>query len=147
MARNRVTIDFKGFDDYMAKLDELGSSQAMKKAVDAGLKSSKEYVNKEITRAMQKSNLPARGKYSHGDTVKSIDKNFKVEWDGMLAETKIGFDFSKSGLLSIFLMYGTPKMEPVNGLYDSIYGRTTKTKIRKLQKEAIQKVIKRKMEG
>ena len=147
MARNKVTIDFKGFDEYAQRLDELGSDSLLKKGVEAGLKASKQHVNQELGKAIQKSNLPAQGKYSHDQTKKSIDNDYDVEWDGSIGLTKIGFDFSKSGLTSIFLMYGTPKMSPVPGLYDAIYGNKTKSKIRKLQKEAIGKVIKRKMGG
>lgn len=147
MARNRVTIDFRGFDEYMERLDRLGNTAAMKRGVEAGLKASKQYVNTEITKVVKKSNLPAHGKYSSGDTKNSIDKNFNVDWQGLVGSMNIGFDFSKSGMTSIFLMYGTPKMQPVPGLYDAIYGNRTKTKIRKLQKEAIDEVIKRMMEG
>lgn len=147
MARNKVTISFKGFDEYMEKLDKLGGNDLMKKAVDAGLKTSKQYVNQQLVSAMQKSNLPAHGKFSHGTTKNSIDKNFNVEWQGLIGSTKIGFDFSKSGMTSIVLMYGTPKIAPVEGLYDAVYGTKTKNKIKKLQKEAIDKVIQRYMEG
>ncbi|MCC8069423.1 MAG: hypothetical protein LIO71_06715 [Ruminococcus sp.] len=151
MARNRVTIDFKGFDDYMEKMDKLGGTDLMKKGVEAGLKASKQYVNQEIKKAMVKSNLPAKGQYSHGDTEKSIDKDFNINWEGTLGYTNIGFRFDKVGLLSIYLMYGTksvhgtPRMAPVEGLYDAIYGKKTKSKMRKLQKEAINKVIERYM--
>ena len=153
MARNRVTIDFKGFTDYMEKMDKLGGTDLMKKGVEAGLKASKQYVNQEIKKAMVKSNLPAKGQYSRGDTEKSIDKDFNVTWEGTVGYTNIGFKFDKIGLLSIYLMYGTksahgtPRMKPVEGLYDAIYGKKTKSQMRKLQKEAINKVIKRYMEG
>lgn len=145
MARNKIGIKFAGFEELMEKLDKLGGSAAMKKGVEAGLKSSKQYVNEEIKKVIAKSNLPAHGKYSHGDTLQSIDKNFEVDWEGLMASTKVGFNFSKSGLVSIFLMYGTPKMKPVAGLYDTIYGKKTQSKIKKLQKEAIEKVIAREM--
>lgn len=147
MARNKIGIQFAGFDELMEKLDKLGDSDAMKRGVEAGLKASKQYVNEQITASVQKSNLPAHGKYSHGETVHSIDKNFKVDWEGLMASTKVGFDFSKSGMISIYLMYGTPKMKPVPGLYDAIYGKKTQSQIKKLQKEAINKVIQRMMEG
>lgn len=151
MARNRVTINFKGFDEYMEKMDKLGGSDLMKRGVEAGLKASKQYVNQEIKKVMVKSNLPAKGQYSHGDTEKSLDNDFNVKWEGLLSYIDIGFEFSKSGLVSIVLMYGrketegTPRMAPVEGLYDAIYGKKTKSKMRKLQKEAINKVIERYM--
>lgn len=145
MTRNRVVCDFSGFRDYMARLDELGNDDAMKRGVEAGLKASKQYVNTEVNKAIAKSNLPAHGKYSTGSTKDSLDKNFNVDWEGLQGVIKVGFDFSKSGMTSIFLMYGTPKMPPIQGLYDAIYGTRTKSKIKRLQKEAINEVIRREM--
>lgn len=145
MARNRISLQAKGFEEYMAKLDEIGNSDAMKRGVEGALKSSKAYVNPQIESAM--ANLPAGGRYSFGGTKASIDKSMTVDWQGMTGEIKIGFDFKKSGLKSIFLMYGTPRMSPVAGLKDAIYGGKTQRKIAKLQGEALDKVVKRIMEG
>ena len=152
MGRNRISLQVKGFDEYMAKLDKLGGSDAMKRGVEGALKESKQYVNPQIESAIAKSNLPAGGKYSHGDTKQSIDKSMTVEWSGFTGEIKVGFDFKKSGLTSIFLMYGTavngtPRMRPVPGLKNAIYGTKTQRQIAKLQGEALDKVVKRIMEG
>lgn len=145
MARNKIGLQFNGWTETMEKLDKLGGTSAMKRGVEAGLKSSKQYVNPQITQAMSK--LPADGKYSTGGTKQSIDKDMSIDWHGMTGEIKVGFDFSKSGLKSIFLMYGTPRMSPVAGLQDAIYGTKTQRQIKKLQAEAVNKVIKRVMEG
>lgn len=145
MARNRIGLQATGFEDYLAKLDELGGDQAMKRGVESALKASKQYVNPLIEASMAK--LPAGGRYSTGDTRKSIDKDMSVEWEDKTAAIKVGFDFKKSGLTSIFLMYGTPKMQPVNGLKAAIYGGKTRKKIAELQGEALAKEIKRIMEG
>lgn len=148
MARNRIGLQVKGFEEYMAKLDELGGSDAMRKGVEKALISSKEYVNPLIEQAMAIGNLPAKGRYSDNeDTKKSIDKDMTVEWEGMTGAVKVGFDFKKSGLKSIFLMYGTPKHDPVLGLYEAIYGGGTQRKIGKIQGEELTKVIKELMEG
>lgn len=145
MARNRIGLQTKGLEEYMAKLDELGSGEAMKRGVEGALKASKQYVNPLIEQSMSK--LPAGGKYSTGGTKKSIDRDMGVEWSGMTGEIKVGFDFSKSGVKSIFLMYGTPRMQPVSGLKSAIYGAKTKKELATIQEEALQKVIKRVMEG
>ena len=147
MARKKIGLQVKGFEEYMAKLDELGGSEAMCKGVEKALISSKEYVNPLIEQAMAKGNLPAGGRYSTGDTKQSIDKDMTVEWEGMTASVKVGFDFKESGLTSIFLMYGTPRMSPVKGLKAAIYGAKTKKEIAQIQSEAINKIIKRTMEG
>lgn len=145
MARNRIGLQFNGWDEYIAKLDELGGTQLMKKGVEEALIESKKHVNPLIEKAMTK--LPARGKYSTGDTKKSIDKDNKVDWSGMTGEIKVGFDFSKSGTTSIFLMYGTPRMKPVSGLKSAIYGAKTQKETAEIQERVLSDVIKRVMEG
>lgn len=145
MARNKIGLQVAGFEDYMAKLDEIGGSKAMKRGVESALKASKEYVTPQVEAAMNK--LPAKGKYSTGLTEKSIDDGYKVEWEGMTASIEVGFDFSKSGVTSVFLMYGTPRMKPVSGLKAAIYGTKTKKKIAELQGEALDKVIARILGG
>lgn len=150
MARNKIGLQVKELDYYMAKLDELGNGKAMKRGVEAALKASKQHVNPLIETAMAKSNLPAGGKYSTGRTKDSIDKDMIVEWQGMTASIKIGFDFKKSGLVSILLMHGvngTPRIAPVAGLKNAIYGTKTQKEIAAIQEEELQKVILRIMEG
>ena len=129
----------------MDKLDKLGGGSAMKKGVDKALKASKEYVNPQIEKAMSK--LPAGGRYSTGRTERSIDKDMITTWSGLIGETKVGFDLKKSGLTSIFLMYGTPRMKPVSGLKSAIYGSKTQKEIAKIQEDELNKVIKQFMEG
>ena len=129
----------------MSKLDELGGTQVMKKGVEEALIESKKHVNPLIEKSMAK--LPAGGKYSSGNTKQSIDKDNKVEWEGMTGTIKVGFDFSKSGVTSIFLMYGTPRMKPVSGLKGAIYGAKTQKEIAEIQEKVLSDVIKRVMEG
>jgi hypothetical protein len=143
--RNRLTLQARGFEEYMAKLDELGGTDAMKRGVEGALKASKQYVNPLIKQAMTQ--LPAGGRYSTGETKQSINEDMTVEWENMTASIKVGFNFKESGLKSIFLMYGTPKHNPVVGLYEAIYGRRTQREIGKIQAKELEKVIKRIMEG
>lgn len=145
MARNKIGLQVKELDYYMAKLDELGNGEAMKRGVEGALKASKQFVTPQIEASMAK--LPAGGRYSTGETKRSIDKDMTVEWNGMTASIKVGFDFSESGLKSIFLMYGTPRMKPVNGLKNAIYGTKTKRELADIQEEELQKVILRILEG
>lgn len=145
MARNRIGLQVKGFEEYMAKLDKVGGSDAMRQGVESALKVSKQHVNPKIDKAMEK--LPAGGIYSTGDTERSIDENMSVDWQGATASIKVGFDFKQSGMTSIYLMYGTPKMSPVKGLKAAIYGTKTKKEIAELQGEALNEAIEKIMEG
>ena len=147
MARKKIGLQFDGWEDYLAKLDELGGTQVMKKGVEEALIESKKHVNPLIEKSIAKGKLPAKGKYSFGDTKDSIDNEMRVEWEGMTGTIKVGFDFSKSGPKSIFLMYGTPRMKPVSGLKSAIYGAKTQKEIAEIQERVLSDVIKKVMEG
>jgi hypothetical protein len=147
VARKKIGLHFDGWEEYMAKLDELGGTQTMKKGVEEALIESKKHVNPLIEKAIAKGKLPAKGKYSHGGTKESIDNEMSVEWEGMTGAIKVGFDFSKSGLKSIVLMKGTPKMKPVSGLKSAIYGAKTQKEIAEIQEKVLSEHIKRVMEG
>lgn len=143
MAKTKIGMQFKGFEELAARIDKLAGTDGLKRAVEAGLKSSKQFVNGEITKAMQPSKLPAKGQYSTGDTLKTLNKDFAVDWQGSQASVKVGFDITGNGLTSIFLMYGTPRMNPDNDLYNAVYGKATQRQIKKLQETAVNEVIKR----
>lgn len=145
MARNRIGLQFEGWEDYIAKLDELGGTSLMKKGVEEALIESKKHVNPLIENAMVK--LPAKGRYATGRTKESIDTDMSVEWEGMTGTIKVGFDFKKSGVTSIFLMYGTPRMKPVSGLKSAIYGAKTQKEVAEIQEQKLSGVIKKAMEG
>lgn len=146
--KNKISLQFKGFEELTKKIDDLAGTDGLKRAVEAALKTSKQEVNKEITAALQPSKFPAGGIYSTGKTKAAINKDFAVKWAGMVAEIPIGFDMSKSGgMTSIYLMYGTPRMKPDNELFNAIYGNAIKTKVKKLQETAVKEVIERIMGG
>lgn len=141
MARNKIGLQVKGLEELIASLEAANGS--IKTATESALKSSKQIVNEGLNRDTTNGNFPAGGKYSTGALKKSIDKDFNVKWEGTTASLKIGYDFKKSGMASIFMMYGTPQHAPARGIYDDIYGTRTKRKISKAQAEAMQKVIDR----
>lgn len=145
----KVVLDYSGFEDYLDKLDKLGGSDAVKRGVENGLKESKNLINSKITKSMKASNLPAGGKYSSAPhTIDTLDKDMSVKWSGATGEIHIGFDLKKSsGMVSIYLMYGTPRMDPAKGLKASIYGANTKKKVQQVQMDTINDVIKKYMEG
>lgn len=139
MGKSKIGLQFKGWEEQIARLDKIGGSSAMKQGVEEALKKSKEYVNPQIEKAMH--NLPAHGKYSRPHTVNTINNDNTVIWEGMKGSIGVGFDFKESGPVSIFLMYGTPRMSPAKGLYAAIYGNKTKKAIQEIQAEAVQKEI------
>lgn len=144
-SKNKISLAFSGFAEMAEKLDELQGD--LKKTTEDALIKSKAVIATNLLKATQKSNYPAHGDYSIGTTRRSISTSKTVNWEGTVGEIDVGFDLKKSGLTSIFLMYGTPRMAKVQSIYDAVYGRKTKTEINKLQKEIFAKAIKEKMEG
>ena len=138
MPKNKIGLQFKGFEEVMENLDAAGVD--LRKATEAALKASKQAVNPGIEQEIAKHRLTGR-------TEASLDKNMHVEWEGMTASIDIGFHIRDGGLPSVFLMYGTPRMAPDKKLYNSIYGRKVLNQIAKIQEEAIGKVMARAMGG
>lgn len=147
MAKAKMGLQFDGWEETIAKLDNLAGNTVTKKAVSEALIKSKEHVNVGIEKAVSNGSLPAKGKYSTGDTKDSINRDKEVTWQGQTGTIKVGFDFKKSGTTSIFLMYGTPKMKPAKGLKTAIYGSKARKEIAEIQSEIINKHIKEVMEG
>jgi hypothetical protein len=147
MAKAKMGLQFDGWEESITKLNNLAGDNVTKKAVSEALTKSKEHVNEGIEKAVISGSLPAKGKFSTGDTKSSINRDSDVTWQGQTASIKVGFDFKKSGTTSIFLMYGTPKMKPAKGLKNAIYGSKARKEIAEIQSEIINKHIKEVMEG
>ena len=77
-------------------------------------------ITKKAEEAVQKANLPAKGKFSQGDTLNSLYKDAKIEWEGTLASVKTGFSISKGGIASIFMIYGTPRRMKNQKMYKTL---------------------------
>ena len=140
---NKVTLSFSGFDEMYEQLDKLNAD--LHTITEDALKGSHDVVTRKIKKSLQKGNLPAKGKYSTGATEKSIIDEPAIEWSGTVASIDIGFDFEISDLTSVMLMYGTPKMKPVKGLKEAVYGAKTKKEIGELQRQVFEKAIKEAM--
>lgn len=138
MAKNKLRLEFKGFEEYAARLDELGGD--LKATTEKALKESHALVTPKIKAAMTKHNRT-------GGTSRAILDKSAVVWDGAVASIDVGFDIQSGGMPSIFLMYGTPRVKPDRDLYNAIYGNKTKKEIKELQQEIFSAAIKKAMEG
>lgn len=148
--KNRLSIDFKGFQEYYEKLDRMGTD--IKKVTEEALEKS----FRTVTPGIQAAIAPHSVRFT-GATEDSLVKEPNVKWDGNTGSVKVGFDITNGGLPSIFLMYGTPRhgvenqygkasgshpgMAVDQTLYNSIYGTSTKNKVRKVQKEVFDKAL------
>ena len=119
MKRNHgLYIDWNPFEDYAARIDELHGS--LEKIFSDAMGQAAETIQDDTIDALGAGNLPARGKYSDGQTVASVAVP-EVTISGPIIETPVGFDFSKPGAGG-FLITGTPRMAPDYAL-ETIYVR------------------------
>lgn len=142
---NKIGLQFSGFDEMIAKLDELQGD--LKKTTEKALKASFDYVTPKLHEDMKKHRKT-------GETEDSIVDDARVNWEGSTASINVGFDIMSGGLPSIFLMYGTPRHAPNHPgtnadkkLYNDIFGPKTKKEIAEIQREIFAAEIKKKMEG
>lgn len=143
MARRRKNgFDITALEKYAEQLEAAGGTAAIKRAVDGGMKGTKQEVNKLVNTAMQAGNLPAGGKYATGETLEALNTDFAVKWEGNRASMPLGFDLSGDGLVSIFLMYGTPKMAPAAGLREALKEQPRKISRKEMQ-AASKKILER----
>lgn len=142
MARkNKLTIDFDGFDILQKRLTELGGDA--KQAAENALTESHKIVTQKVTAAMVKHR-------ESGDTADAIISAPAVKWTGDTASVDVGFDIMDGGLPSIFLMYGTqlhgqPHITPDRNLYNAVYGAQTRKEIRAVQEAEYTKAVERAM--
>lgn len=143
MAKRRKNgFDTTALQKYAEQLEAAGGTAAVKRAVEGGMKSTKQQTNTQVTAAMQASNLPAGGKYSTGETLEHLNKDMSVDWEGNMARMKLGFNLDADGLVSIFLMYGTPKMAPAAGLREALKENPLKISRKEMQ-AACKKILER----
>jgi hypothetical protein len=141
--KNRLTIDFDGFDILQKQLIEMGGDA--KQAAEKALVESHKIVTQKVTAAMVKHR-------ESGGTADAIIKAPSVEWTGDTASVDVGFDITGGGLASIFLMYGTqlhgqPHITPDRNLYNAVYGSQTRKEILAVQESEYRKMIERVMNG
>ena len=141
MAKKNFAIEFEGFDEVVKRLKKLDGD--IKGTTEKALRETHKIVTRKADDAMSKSHLPAGGKYSTGKTLETLKRNADIEWEGTVASVPVGFDIKDGGLASIFLMYGTPRMDKNQTLYDAFYGRKTKNEVIKKQEEIFYEEIRR----
>lgn len=131
----RLKIDFDGFDKMLKQFDEM--EKDIKPAVEKALEASFDVVTPGI-----KAIIPEH--HRSGATEDSLIKTPKVEWDGNIAEVKVGFDLKKE-IASQFLLYGAkasvtgvPYRAPDMKLWNAIFGSAITKKVAEVQKETFE---------
>lgn len=142
--KNRIKLEIGGFDDLITKLDELQAD--VKPVLTNALEQAGETVGEDTAEAMANSNLPAKGKYSTGNTKETVLNNPKVKWSGSLAEMGVGFDKLKNGVGTL-LITGTPRMAPNRALEKIFVNKRYMKELNSDISEILSDAIVRKMEG
>lgn len=142
--KNRIKLEIGGFDDLITKLDELQAD--IKPVLTNALEQAGETVGEDTVDAMASQYLPAKGKYSQEDTVKTVVKNPKVQWSGSIAEIGIGFDRLKNGVGTL-LITGTPRMEPDRELEKIFVNKKYMNELNSGISDVLSDAIVKKMEG
>lgn len=147
MAKNKMSVDFKGLDAYIRKLESIDES-AVKRAFDSALLASEQVVKESVTAAMQTHN-------ETGTTAGTIISGKAPEWTQSIGKAPVGFEIGDTDhkqkddrLASVFLMYGTkvhgqPHEAPDRKLYEAVYGAAVRRRVRKIQEQAFDKVLRR----
>lgn len=138
---NRCYLEFEGFDEVIKRLTNLEGD--VKETSERALKECHKVVTRKAEESVKKSNLPAKGKFSKGDTSKSLYKEAKVEWKGTIASIKTGFSISNGGLASIFMIYGTPRYMKNQKMYNAFWGKKTIDEVKKIQEDTFYEEIRR----
>lgn len=141
MARNRIGLNIDDLDIFLNMFESYGKD--IKEFTEKALIDSKEFVTDKLEKDTIAPNYPAQGDYESKQQIlkNSIDKDLSVEWAGDTAEIKVGYDFEKSGLVSIFMMYGTPHHNPAKKIKNDIYGPKTMKEVKEVQKEALSEFL------
>lgn len=146
MAKNKMSVDFKGLDAYVKKLEAI-DEKAVRRAFDSALLASEQAVKQSVVSAMQKHN-------DTGHTVSTAISGKEPEWTQSTGKAPVGFEIGEDRrqkddrLASVFLMYGTkvhgqPHIAPDKELYNAVYGAAVRRRVQKIQEEAFEKVLRR----
>lgn len=127
----KLKLDFDGMDKVINRLSKL--EKDIKPVTEKALRESHKIVTEKAAESVLRSNLPAHGKFSHGDTARSLRKDAEILWNGSQATVHVGFDISNGGLPSIFMMYGTPRYMKNQKMYNAFYSKRTLDEIKELQ--------------
>ena len=143
MPRNTLRLDTSGISEMIEKLAELEGD--VQKAVADALTQAAETIHDDTVDALSRAHLPARGRYSSGDTLASVVDRAPVEWEGTVASVPVGFDFSKPGAGG-FLIKGTPRMKPDAALHRIYVQKKYMNKIQNDMADVVMDYIAQEME-
>lgn len=133
-------IEFDGFDEVLSRLKKLDGDA--KTVTEKALIATHGHITPDLHSLMKPHKRT-------GKTEASIVEKATVNWNGTIAKVDVGFDITKGGFPSVFLMYGTkgtPRHRPTKAdskLKNAIFGSKVKTEIMRIQEDIFYDEIRR----
>lgn len=132
--KSKLAFAFEEMAGLAEKLENAGGN--LQEAADRALRATHDYITPNLSSGISRHVLS-------GDTKESLDKRGGVVWESELkAHVNIGFNLKEGGLPSIFLMWGTPKMQPDKKLKGAAFGAKVKREVAAIQREEMEKALK-----
>ena len=144
MASSGIKLTFKGFDDLIDNIQKAGGE--INKAVDSAMKQAAQVQHDELKKQMSTAKFKTHTGISDGFPNRMPAP--RIAWSGNKCTATIGFDkgaYNKNNpadaYKAIFLNYGTPRIAPTAFIAKA--KKAAKPKIKKAQKEALEKILQR----
>lgn len=134
-----VKLEFKGFQETLKKLTDLNAD--VKRIATEAMQKSFDIVTEKARDAVAKPNLPKGGRFSTGRTEESLVTHLDITWKNTEATAPVGFDVSKGGLPSIFMIRGSPRYMKVQAMYDAFFSDQTIGEVLNAQREVFNKAL------
>lgn len=139
MAKSKMAFNFKEMADLADKLERVGGD--LQKACDKALHDTHDFITPQLSGGIERH-------VDTGETQSSLERSAHVVWESPLkAVVNIGFDLEDGGWPSIFLMWGTPKMQPDLQLRKAAYGPKVRREVANIQRQALEEAIKNLTKG
>lgn len=137
--KSRFSFQFDEMEELASKIEAAGGD--LQKAADSALKATHGYITPRLKSGISRH-------IQTGETKGSLVHAANVVWETPLkARVGIGFDLPGGGWPSIFLMWGTPKMQPDSDLRNAAYSPKVHRDVAKIQREALETVLQRLARG
>lgn len=128
--KSKFAFRFDEMLDLSDRIEKAGGD--LQQGVDKALHDTHDYITSQLSTGISRH-------VETGETRDSLVLTPKVKWITPLkAQVNIGFDLADGGWPSIFLMWGTPKMQPDVKLRKAAFGPAVKREVAKIQKGALE---------
>lgn len=138
-----IKLNLKGFDKLLEQIQEAGGN--VDKATERAIDKSVDVVSQELHNACNSAGVPS--------SVSSEIKSERAKWTGNRCSARVGWRLGtynpknlSQGFKAIFLNYGTPRRKEHGKItarnFIATAKKASKPKLRKIQKETLDEILK-----